>query len=96
VNRCADPPIPAHDLEIAYLDSGDGAQAEPSPRLQITATLGPNYPQAATPGLSTYPLREFGLFGRLGDTDYMINAVHHPVIHKGVSTTLTRVVRLYF
>jgi hypothetical protein len=88
-------PIPRGDLEIAYLDSSDGVQSDPSPRLQITATLEPGYP-APLEGLSTYPLREFGLFGRLGGADHMINCIRHPVIHKDESATLIRVVRLYF
>ncbi|MBA2669172.1 MAG: hypothetical protein H0U67_02240 [Gemmatimonadetes bacterium] len=95
VNRSGDDPIARDDLDIVYLDGNDEVQAEPSPRLQITATLAPGYPRAL-PGLSTYPLCEFGLFGRLGGTDYMINSIRHPVIHKDESATLIRVVRLYF
>ena len=46
--------------------------------------------------LSSYPLREFGLFGKYGTIPYMIDCIRHPVIHKDTSTTLVRVVRLYF
>lgn len=89
------PPLPFAELEMAYLDAADEVQSAPSPRLQVTATLGPGYPAPLT-GLRTYPLREFGLFGRLGGVDYMINSIRHPVIHKDEAATLIRVVRLYF
>lgn len=89
------PPIDVADLEVAFLDAGDEVQTEASNRLQITATLGPGYP-APVPGLSTYPLREFGLFAELGGGDSMINSIRHPVIHKDAAATLIRVVRLYF
>jgi len=89
------PTLPLATADIAYLDGADEVQSEPVPRLQITATLGPGYP-APLPGLTTYPLREFGLFGRLGGEDGMINSIRHPVIHKEETATLIRVVRLYF
>jgi hypothetical protein len=41
-------------------------------------------------------LREFGLFGQLAGSDYMLNSIRHPVIHKDGDATLIRVVRLYF
>lgn len=88
-------PIAAADLEIEYLDESDIVQTAPSPRVQVTATLPTGYPPAL-PGLSTYPLREFGLFGRLDGADAMLNSIRHPVIHKDESATLIRVVRLYF
>jgi len=94
VNRY-DPPIPVASLNLEYLDDSDAVVAGPTYRLQITATLEPGYPAPLAP-LSTYPLREFGLFGRLGGVDYMINGIRHTVIHKDVSATLIRVVRLYF
>ncbi len=85
------------DLELVYLNESDGPSQEGSPtsQLQITATLKPGYPAPEEP-LQTYPLREFGLFGRFGGVDYMIDCIRHPVIHKDVSATLIRVVRLYF
>lgn len=86
---------PIEDLEIEYLDDTYVVQEDASPRLQITATLPPSYPPAL-PGLNTYPLREFGLFGRLGGGDNMLNSIRHPVIHKNEASTLIRVVRLYF
>lgn len=90
-----DPPIPVSDLDFAYLDENNAAVAGATNRLQITATLEPGYPAPIAP-LATYPLREFGLFGRFDGTGYMINCVRHPVIHKDESATLIRVIRLYF
>ena len=89
------PPIPVSDLDLVYLDENDAVVIGPTNRLQITATLEPGYPAPILP-LTTYPLREFGLFGSLGGTDNMINNIRHPVIHKDSSSTLIRVVRLYF
>jgi hypothetical protein len=94
VNRFS-PPIPVSELDLVYLDENDAVVIGPTNRLQITATLEPGYPVPISP-LTTYPLREFGLFGSLGGTDYMINNIRHPVIHKDSSSTLIRVVRLYF
>lgn len=89
--------INAADLELAYLNEQDAEVTGPTHRLQITATLGVDQPPPL-PGsnLSTYPLREFGLFGQYGSDEYMIDCIRHPVIHKDVSSTLIRVVRLYF
>ena len=89
------PPIPAASLDFTYLDDLDNPIAGPSTRLQISATLAPDYPPPPT-GLTTYPLREFGLFGEFDGSSYMINSIRHPVIHKGATATLIRVVRLYF
>ncbi len=90
-----EPAIPFSALTVTYLDDGNNEVAMPTSRLQITAILEPGYPAPLAP-LSTYPLREFGLFGRFGGTDYMINAIRHPVIHKDASATLIRMIRLYF
>lgn len=89
------PPIPFAELDVVYLDSSDHVVAGPSSRLQITATLLPGYPTSIAPATS-YPLREFGLFGRLNGRDVMINTIRHPVIHKEETSTLIRVIRLYF
>jgi hypothetical protein len=89
------PPLPLGASDLAYLDATDQVQLPPSPRLQVTCTLGPGYP-APLPGLTTFPLREFGLFARLGGSDSMVNSIRHPVIHKDQAATLIRVVRLYF
>jgi len=89
------PTIPVQDLVLAYLDPNEDEVAGPTHRLQVTATLNPGYPDPIPPG-NTYPLREFGLFGQLDSTDFMIDAIRHPVIHKDASSTLIRVVRLFF
>jgi len=90
-----DPPIPASQLQFVYLNDKDEEDAGPTPRLQITATLDINYP-APIPPSNAYPLREFGLFGQFKSTEYMINCVRHPMIPKDASTSLIRVIRLYF
>ena len=93
------PKIGVERLNLEYLDAHENVVENPTSRLQITATLEQNEPEAAPP-LSSSPLREFGLFGKYFDgkdfQDYMIDCVRHPVIHKDVNTTLVRVIRLYF
>ena len=89
------PSIPVSDLDLVYLDENDVVVVSSTNRLQITATLEPGYPVPIAPAVS-YPLREFGLFATFKGTDYIINSVRHPVIHKDVSATLIRVIRLYF
>ncbi|MFZ5758614.1 MAG: hypothetical protein ACOY32_03160 [Thermodesulfobacteriota bacterium] len=89
------PPVPFAELAVAYLDEGLAEVALPTSRLQITAILAPGYP-APPPGLTAYPLREFGLFGRLNGTDFMINSIRHAVIHKDPAATLIRMIRLFF
>lgn len=89
------PPIAAANLTITYLDESNNEVAAPTSRLQITAILTPGYPAPLAP-LTTFPLREFGLFGRFGGTDYMINSIRHAVIHKDASATLIRMIRLFF
>ena len=79
---------------ITYYGGDDG---NPTSSLEITATLNPGYPKVDPNAvLRTYPLREFGLFGKIADEPYMINCVRHPVIHKDETATLIRVIRLYF
>jgi len=94
VNRF-NPAIPFSDLAVAYLDATDQVVAGPAARLQITATLAPGYPTPIAPSTS-YPLREFGLFGSLNGEEIMINTIRHPVLHKDEASTLIRVIRLYF
>jgi hypothetical protein len=94
VNRF-NPPIPVAELDVAYLDANDQVIAGPGMRLQITATLVPGYPEPVAPATS-YPLREFGLFASLNGQDIMINTIRHPVLHKDETSTLMRVIRLYF
>ncbi len=89
------PSIPFSALEVVFLDSTDNIILEPSSRLQITATLAPGFP-APIAVETTYPLREFGLFGQLGTSEFMINNIRHPVLHKDENATLIRIMRLYF
>jgi hypothetical protein len=88
--------IDVKNLSLVYLKENDEeVKGPPTNRLQITATLGPDEPPAVA-SVSSYPLREFGLFGKFGGEPYMIDCIRHPVIHKDVSATLIRVLRLYF
>jgi len=89
------PTITVTPSDMVFLDETNSPLPGPTNRLQITVTLAPGYPAPIAP-LSTYPLREFGLFGNFGGVDYMINSVRHPVIHKDESATLVRVMRLVF
>lgn len=83
-------------LDFTYLDElGEPTNDGPTSRLQVSAKLKPGYPPISD-GMSTYPLREFGLFGKCGDQIFMINCIRHPVIHKGANATLIRTVRLFF
>ena len=97
VHRCIDAPIPQNQLELRYLNDQELEVNDPTKRLQIKATLAAGYP-APLSNTTSYPLREFGLFGSLGadSKDCMINCVRHPVIYKDKDSTLVRVIRLYF
>ena len=84
--------IPVANLTLQYLNDADGVVATPTNRVQIVATLGPNQP---TPiGATPFPLREFGLFGDLNGTAFMIDYIRHPLIEKDGAVTLERRVRL--
>jgi len=63
--------------------------------IQIVARLDKDFPSLPS-GQTFYPLREFGLFGKIQDKLCMINCVRHPVIHKDNQTSLTRIIKLYF
>jgi len=89
------PEIDHNALDYTYLNESGEPAAGPTNRLQISATLGVGYPEVQE-DTSTYPLREFGLFGKHGEEFYMINCIRHPVIHKGENATLIRTVQLFF
>lgn len=91
----AAPNVPFSELDVVFLNQQDQVVNNPTPRLQVTATLNPGFPLPIPPATS-YPLREFGLFGRLGNTDFMLNNIRHPVLLKDTTSTLIRVIRLYF
>lgn len=78
--------------EITYLDAAGNPTAGPTNRLRLAVTMGTNEP----PGEDPYPLREFGLFGRFGGADFMINYVRHPVLFKAADATLERTIQLVF
>ncbi len=92
-----DPIPPEGTFEMVYLDENEDPVTDGSvtTRLQITATLTSGYPAPGSDA-DTFPLREFGLFGRLNGSDYLINVIRHPVIHKDKDSTLIRVIRLFF
>jgi len=83
--------IPLASLVIQYLNDSDAIVSNPTSRIQIVATLGPNQPTA-----QTYQLREFGLFGSSKGLPCMIDYIRHPLIEKSGSVTLERRVRLIF
>jgi hypothetical protein len=87
--------VPVQAVDMAFLDFGGNVSATPTPRLQVTVTLAPGTP-APGGGETSYPLREFGLFGTFGAEAYMIDYVRHPVIHKAPGDTLVRTIRLVF
>jgi hypothetical protein len=84
--------IPVANLALQFLNQTDGVVATPTNRIQVTATLGPNQPTPT--GAPPFPLREFGLFGELGGTPFMIDYIRHPLIEKDGAVTLERRVRL--
>jgi hypothetical protein len=86
--------IPAANLTFDYLNEQDNVVVNPTNRIQVTATLGPGQPTAATD--PPYPLRECGLFGQLGGQLQMIDVIRHPLIQKDGSVTLERKFRLVF
>lgn len=87
--------IPKASLTLQYLNGNNEFSAVPTNRLEIVAVLGPGQPP--TPQFpSPYPIREFGLFGKLKGVDYMIDYVRHPLIEKDAAVTLERRVQLIF
>jgi len=84
--------LPLGPEHFSFVTPSDDPISIPTSRLQITVQLGSDYPNE-----DSYPLREFGLFGTLGDgSEYMVNCVRHPLIQKGRQDTLTRTIQLYF
>lgn len=76
--------------QIVFLDGTGEPSDEPTTRIEVSVTYGPGEP---APDVA---LREFGLFGELRGSPYMIDLVRHPVINKGPDDTLERVIRLAF
>ncbi|HEX8722750.1 MAG TPA: hypothetical protein VF736_19185 [Pyrinomonadaceae bacterium] len=88
--------IPKASLTLQYLNANNDYSNVPTNRLEIVASVGPGEPAPETGLPSPYPLREFGLFGRLKGADYMIDYVRHPLIEKDSAVTLERRVQLIF
>ena len=87
-------PVTRPELEIDYLDDAGAIVRRLTNRIQLTATLRPgSFPIGAG---DTFPLREFGLFGRIRRTDLMIDYVRHPVINIADDATFERRIRLVF
>jgi hypothetical protein len=83
-------------LQMDFLDAGT-VSGTPTNRLQIQARFGPGVPP--WPGGNDHPtgnLREFGLVGKLGGANVLINYVTHPVIAKDPASTLERTIWLTF
>jgi len=87
--------VPPGSLQINFL-SGATVTNSPTNRLQIIATLGPNVPSWPDANHASGNLREFGLVGKLGGAETLINYVTHPVIVKDPASTLTRTIWLVF
>lgn len=83
------------ELTLEYLDAVGAVVTGPTNRIQIAVTLAPGS-LPIEPGETSYPLREFGLFGRFDADDYMINYVRHPVINIEPDDTFTRTIQLMF
>ena len=82
-------------LQFTYL-VGNTPSVQPTNRLQIVATLGPNVPAWPDANHAGGTLREFGLVARLNNVQTLVNYVTHPVIVKDPSITLTRTILLVF
>ncbi len=87
--------IPINTNQIVYLDAAGDPTEDPTNRLSIVVTLESGTPPIAIDE-SSYPLREFGLFGIYDGGEFMIDYVRHPVIHKQADDTITRTIRLIF
>lgn len=87
--------VPISSSQIEYLDAAGNPTEGPTHRLRISVILGPGTPPIES-GETSYPLREFGLFGQFDSQEYMIDYVRHPVIHKQVDDSLERIVHLIF
>ncbi len=82
-------------MTLAYLDTTGSETTTPGNCLQITLTIASGMLPTSS-SEPTYPLREFGLFGRYDSADYMIDYVRHPVINISPTDTLVRRIRLVF
>ena len=87
--------VPRTALQIDFL-ADNAVTATPTNRIQIVATLGPHVPPWPDATHASGNLREFGLVGKLGPAETLINYVTHIVIVKDPVSTLTRTIWLTF
>lgn len=87
--------IPIRSSQIEYLNAAGNPTEGPTHHLRVSVILAPGTPSIES-GETSYPLREFGLFGRFDTQEYMIDYVRHPVIHKQADDSLERIVHLIF
>ena len=87
--------VPRAALQFTYL-VGSTPSVQPTNRLQIVATMGPNVPTWPDANHASGNLREFGLVAQLNGAPTLVNYVTHPVIVKDPSSTLTRTIWLVF
>ena len=73
---------------------GSTPSGQPTNRLQIVATVGPNVPNWPDANHASGNLREFGLVAQLNGVTTLVNYVTHPVIVKDPASTLTRTIWL--
>ncbi len=88
--------VPRERLTLRYLSESNATSSVPTNRLEVITRLGPGEPVPGENVPSPYPLREFGLFGRLNGEDLMIDYIRHPLIEKDSAVTLERRVQLIF
>lgn len=87
--------INVSEMTLEYLNAVGAVVTGPTNHVQIAVILAPGS-LPIDQGETSYPLREFGLFGRFGADDYMINYVRHPVINVAPDDAFTRTIRLIF
>lgn len=81
--------------KMVFIDAEGNITADPTRQIQVEVTLKPGVPPVED-GETSYPMREFGLFGKIGKQEYMLNYVRHPVINKREKDTLIRTIKLIF
>ena len=92
------PAVPGATFQLAYLlPNSSTPTSDPTNRLQIVATLGPNVPPWPKPvEHPSSTLREFGLVATLNNAPALVNYVIHPAIPKDPASTLERTIWLIF
>ena len=87
--------VPRSALQFSFL-VGSTPSGQPTNRLQIVATVGPNVPNWPDVNHASGNLREFALVAQLNGATTLVNYVTHPVIVKDPASTLTRTIWLVF